>query len=603
MKQAILFTSALLLSSALFGQSDEVIQELKDKMSQGDYKESFDGYDALIREYGEKEKLLRGRGFSAMYLGKQEIARADYLKALTLNDTCGNCYNNLARVEAIEDNTEKALEYINQAIEINESNGGSYLIRAKIKYQQGAKYGIVSDYNKAVKLEPTAYHHLERANYFAETGNRSQAILDYDEAIRMEPKNAYALSKRGALYLKYDVIDLALEDLKRSISLDSSNAICWANLGEAITMNGDPKTGVEKYNRAIELKPDQMSFYFNRGLTHYSLEEMNLACDDYKKARELAVEQGFNDAVMDIDLAIRELCDPEERSFYYQHGIAMYNKQQFEEAIDTYSAGLEKFPGSVLLTSFRGNAYLAMSQFDLAMADYKTCMGRTSDFQQEIGENPKFGGNPEAIRAQAISGNANVYNCMSEAMLKSGEPKKALDYAELSEQEWIKGGAASVVNEARLSNLFLKGMSHLSMGAFGKSEAQFKEMLKHTPENASIHFLLAYMYLIQDSKDYQAYTRPMVSFNSLLAAGNGVSNQLKWTGAPFEKRKRKEESITKALDEIEKSIALDNQQAEAYILRAVIKKSLNEPGICMDLMQAKELGYNNPEQAIGHQCD
>ncbi|XP_020907318.1 UDP-N-acetylglucosamine--peptide N-acetylglucosaminyltransferase 110 kDa subunit, partial [Exaiptasia diaphana] len=412
-------------------------------MSQGEYKESFDGYDALIKEYGEKEKLLRGRGFAAMYLGNQKIARADYLKAVSLNDTCGNCYNNLARVEAIEDNTEKALEYINQAIEINESNGGYYLTRAKIKYQQGAKYGIVSDYNKAVKLEPSAYHHLERANYFAETGNRSQAILDYDEAIRMEPKNAFALSKRGALYLKYDVVDLALEDLKKSISLDSSNAICWANLGEAITMAGDPKTGVEKYNRAIELKPDQMSFYFNRGLTHYSLEEMNLACDDYKKARELAVEQGFNDAVIDIDLAIRELCDPEERSFYYQHGIAMYNKGQFEEAIDTYNAGLEKFPGSVLLTSFRGNAYLAMHQFDLAMADYQTCIGRTSDFQQEIGENPKFGGNPEAVRAQAISGNANVYSCMSEAMLKSGEPKKALEYAELSEKEWIKGGAAS----------------------------------------------------------------------------------------------------------------------------------------------------------------
>ena len=140
----------------------------------------------------------------------------------------------------------------------NAADNSFYFNRAFEKGENGDHYGAISDYTKAIEIDPndsTAYYNRGLAKHNLK--DYYGAISDYTKAIKLDPRNTDALDNRGLA--KHN-----LEDYYGAIS---------------------------DYTRVIEINPDDGFTYSNRGITKgIGFNDDEGACDDFKKAASLGYQ-------------------------------------------------------------------------------------------------------------------------------------------------------------------------------------------------------------------------------------------------------------------------------------------------------------------------
>ncbi len=138
----------------------------------------------------------------------------------------------------------------------------------------------------------------------------------------------------------------------------------YYNLGLAYYHQNDYKRAIADYDKAIQLKPDYVEAYYNRGLAYVG--DPGRAIADYDKAIQLRPD--YSDA-------------------YANRGLAYYNKGDYDRAIADYDEAIQLAPpgrGGVVYY-VRGLAYERKGENDKAVADFKKAIELTSnpDLKQE----------------------------------------------------------------------------------------------------------------------------------------------------------------------------------------------------------------------------
>ncbi len=98
----------------------------------------------------------------------------------------------------------------------------------------------------------------------------------------------------------------------------------YHNLANDYYKIGEFDKAIEHYNKAIELKPDLLETYFNRGLAYTRKQMYDRAIEDLNKVIEL---------------------NPNLAEAYYTRGLIREYKQEFDKAIEDYNRALQLDPG------------------------------------------------------------------------------------------------------------------------------------------------------------------------------------------------------------------------------------------------------------------
>ena len=196
-----------------------------------DYSKAIDINPRFARAYS-KRGILRGfastRGFNKY--NPNDIID-DISEGIKLGDITSWNYENRAVFYATLGKFSDALSDLNKAIELESENyryHRSYQLRGKVKFEKGDYNGAISDYTKAIEINPNYVDaYFNRGISKAELKDYSGAISDYNKAIELDPNDATAYNNRAAS--KYFANDLkgACEDAKKSASLgyDASKLI------------------------------------------------------------------------------------------------------------------------------------------------------------------------------------------------------------------------------------------------------------------------------------------------------------------------------------------------------------------------------------------
>ena len=99
----------------------------------------------------------------------------------------------------------------------------------------------------------------------------------------------------------------------------------------------------------LELNPEYVDAYYNRGIAYYGLNKYDEAFKDYGKAIEL---------------------DPEYVPAYIDRGNAYYGLKKYDEAFKDYDKAIELDPEYVDAYIDRGNAYYGLEKYDEAFKDF-----------------------------------------------------------------------------------------------------------------------------------------------------------------------------------------------------------------------------------------
>ena len=250
-----------------------------------------------------------------------------------------------------------ALADYNKAIELNPDYLFAYMERGYLKYALEDYRGAIADYTKAIELRPdymvnkfvntmreTAQDFLDkvekRGDFRDETGallDYTKAMADYDQAIALNYEDADVYMKRG--YAKYWFKDYkdAIVDYSRAIEL-KPNAISYSMRGLVKSALFDYRGAIDDYTKGIELKPTtkseflwnserKASLYQMRGCAKNILKDYIGALADYNNSIKLDPTNGIKGAGF----------------FYMERAEIKYNLQDLDGACLDWSKAGELF--------------------------------------------------------------------------------------------------------------------------------------------------------------------------------------------------------------------------------------------------------------------
>jgi cellulose synthase operon protein C len=154
--------------------------------------------------------LLIGLGNIKERQGQYEDAKANYARAIKEGDRDGISRNNLAWLMALKDgNGRAALNYINQAIELNGPRADYLDTRGIVYLSAGDVQLAIGDLKRAVELDPSAtrYFHLAQAYY--EIKDKEKARENFERA------RTKGLTRRDLHPLEQSAYDKLLGDVEK----------------------------------------------------------------------------------------------------------------------------------------------------------------------------------------------------------------------------------------------------------------------------------------------------------------------------------------------------------------------------------------------------
>jgi tetratricopeptide (TPR) repeat protein len=201
---------------------------------------------------------------------------------------------------------------------------------------------------------------------------------------------------RGYIYwMAMDDTREAIADYDKAIKLRPDYSSVYFNRAFVCAAKGNYDQAVADYTKVIELEPDNVEAYLNRGVAYAANSEYDLAMADYDKAIELRPDYSdvyFNRAFVcaaegDYDQAIADYTkvielEPDNAGAHFNRAIIYSEQGDYDQAVADYTKVIELEPDNVGAYLNRGVAYVAKNEYDLAMADYNRAIELKPDLAE-----------------------------------------------------------------------------------------------------------------------------------------------------------------------------------------------------------------------------
>jgi tetratricopeptide (TPR) repeat protein len=232
-------------------------------------------------------------------------------------------------------NTSKQPSSQQTITDIPAGTAQEYYNRGNIYGKQGNLTQAISDYTKAIEINPKyteAYYN--RGNTYEKQGNLTQAISDYTKAIEINPKYTAAYCNRGNAYQTQGNLKEAISDYTKALEINPNFAGVYINRGDVYQTQGNLPLAIADYNKAIEINPNFAGVYTNRGNVYQTQGNLPLAIADYNKALEIS---------------------PNDSTSLYNRGLAYYGAEQYGKALTDYTTAISQNPNKEAYEDFIKN--------------------------------------------------------------------------------------------------------------------------------------------------------------------------------------------------------------------------------------------------------
>jgi len=158
-----------------------------------------------------------------------------------------------------------------------------------------------------------------------------------EEGQELYPENSKILAQLSNAYVDADRMDVAMETFQRGIEKDPTNEVYRYNYGVLLLGADDFSAAIEQFDKAIEIKEDYTSAYYNLGVSYLKwgadLQEKAIEAD----SEDLSYKEKFGMAVAPLERYLKDY--PEDSGIWDYLGKVYANlgendksKEAFEKA-------------------------------------------------------------------------------------------------------------------------------------------------------------------------------------------------------------------------------------------------------------------------------
>ena len=215
-------------------------------------------------------------------------------------------------------------------------------------------------------------------------GQLSQAQMICEEILKSLPKFCDALHLLGVIAYQTKNYQHAVDLLEKAIEILPNNATYYSNRGIVLQDFTQLDAAMACYDKVILLKPDCAVTYYNRGITLQKLGHLHSAIVSYDNAilhkpdyfeayynrgNSLKALHQLDAALFSFNIAI--LFKPDYTEAYNNRGTTLKALMQLESAVNSYNKAIVLNPEDVRAFYNLGNALKAAKQLDAALTSYK----------------------------------------------------------------------------------------------------------------------------------------------------------------------------------------------------------------------------------------
>ena len=300
-------------------------------------------------------------------LGEAYIAQRQYAEAAEVLEQLYDVNHNRTDVlgmliqlyEQLED-YDKAIQMLNK-LEIAEGKSErlSYA-KSQLYTRKGDKRAAIQEMKQLQEQYPNDLNYLcLYANALTMNDQQKQAVRIYEDVLRQEPDNRSALMGLMAYY--YDQKDSVKTEqyrerilLNKNVTQEDRVALLRQLIGESEQNGGDSTRVLQLFHRILQMPQSDADMalfcatYMNmkqmpRDSIQAVLEQALAIAPDNAAARLQLVSYAWQAEDKDRVIALchdARQYNPDEMAFYYYQGIAYYQKDQLDDALNAFQNGI-----------------------------------------------------------------------------------------------------------------------------------------------------------------------------------------------------------------------------------------------------------------------
>ncbi|MBP9757383.1 MAG: hypothetical protein KBD06_02170 [Candidatus Pacebacteria bacterium] len=260
-----------------------------------------------------------------------------------------------------EDDTEKAIAACSSIIDSQKTGkedlAAALSRRAVLRISWGEKEEAQNDLNRALELKPNdASLYGARAATYDQYDN-DKAVADMDKAIELAPKNAEYRVLRAKLHVLSSTYYSAEEDFSAAVKLEPKNVERYSARYEYYSSRHEYDKALADATQIVSLgKPE---WALHRGQTMMYLGRFDEAFAELAKYTDIIEKEKDNGIGIALGYGMRAYC--------------RMTMGQFDKAVAEYSKAITAFDNPTL-RQLRGNAFVQMKQYELAIQDYSAVL-------------------------------------------------------------------------------------------------------------------------------------------------------------------------------------------------------------------------------------
>ena len=183
---------------------------------------------------------------------------------------------------------QEAINYVNKALKIDESQARAYHLKGTIYKESGDTTRAISSFQTAIEQDNRFLDAFYDLGVLFGARKNPIAVDYYSNALRINPNHQESRYGLAKFYQDMGKTDEAIREYKKIIEQFKSCDQCTYNLGAIyLELKKDPETALGYFTQTIQLNPNYIEAYFARAYTYTKLGDKAAAKADYNMCLKL----------------------------------------------------------------------------------------------------------------------------------------------------------------------------------------------------------------------------------------------------------------------------------------------------------------------------
>jgi len=262
---------------------------------------------------------------------KNEEAKTQFEKVLTLLPDDRKTHNNLGITLAKLGYIEKAIDHFREAIRLKSNYVDAHTNLGLALTRHGLIDEAIDHYRIALDIDPTYEIARDNLTHILSKQN-ARAAMEYN-------RQGVELATRGR---NAEAISTFLQ----SLQLNANSVEAHNNIGIVLTQMGQLDRALHHYQQAVQLNPTSAEARINLGLLYARMGQLNMAAAELTEAIRLNPQPGVRDPQPGVDDPQPGVYDPNHSKAYNAMGLVLRDQGKIQEAIFHFRKAVQIDPNN-----------------------------------------------------------------------------------------------------------------------------------------------------------------------------------------------------------------------------------------------------------------